>query len=98
MCIRDRTLLWVLVLFGATRVSVPITRRRLGTVSDETLISFNETDIAIDEYTVVEPEPEPAAVLRDPGLDATGELSRIASAQAGSQSADDADASSEDPQ
>ena len=94
-----QTLLWVLVLFGATQVSVPITRRRLGTVSDETLISFNETDTAIDEYPIAEPEPEPeqAAVLRDPGLDATGELSRIGSAEAESQSADDADASREHP-
>jgi hypothetical protein len=93
-----QTLLWLLLLFGATRISVPIARRRLRTVSDETLISFGETDIAIDDYAVVEPEPEPEqpAVLRDPGLDATGELSRIALAEA--ESAGEAGADPEESQ
>ena len=46
-------------------------------MNDETLISFSESDVAIDEYEVAAPEPEEVPVLRDPGLDATGELSRL---------------------
>lgn len=37
--------LWALVLFAATRVSVPLSRRRLSTIDDETLISL-DSDVA----------------------------------------------------
>ena len=66
-----QVLLWVAVFFGATRVTVPLGRRRGPVVSDETLIDLDAgPPVPVDGAT-----PEPW-VFRDPGLDATGELAR----------------------
>ncbi len=61
-------LLWALALFGATRVSIPLARRRGPLVSDETLIMLGEEDLDV------------AAALPtfDPGLDMTGQIARLA--------------------
>ncbi len=56
--------LWVGVLFAATRVSIPLARRRGPLVADETLIDFEDLTGAV-----------PLPVL-DPGLDMTGEVAR----------------------
>ncbi len=60
-------LLWVAALFGATRVSIPLARRRGPLVTDETLITFDDSR-AVDV----------APVGIDPGLDMTGQVARIA--------------------
>lgn len=54
--------LWLLVLFGATRVSVPLSRRRAMAVDDETLISLDGDDEAL-----------PGGSL-DPGLDMASQV------------------------
>lgn len=59
-------LIWAVVLFGATRVSIPLTRRRESLVTDETLIMIDD-----DEFDVA---PPPAL---DPGLDMTDRTARI---------------------
>ncbi|MGI9645722.1 MAG: glycosyltransferase [Ilumatobacteraceae bacterium] len=61
---------WLLVLFAATRVSVPLARRRAPLVSDETLIDLDE---------IPEPALAGAGVSAglDPGLELTGEIARI---------------------
>jgi hypothetical protein len=78
-----QTALWLFVLFGAMRVSVPLARRRSGVVTDETLITLSDTDTApIDDYVVESPDEEDrGSSFRDPGLDATGQLSRLAVAE-----------------
>ena len=43
-----QVLLWVAALFGATRVSVPLARRRGPLVTDETLITFDD-DALLDD-------------------------------------------------
>ncbi len=62
-----QVLLWIAALFGATRVSVPLARRRGPLVTDETLITF-EDDAPVDG---VDP---PVGI--DPGLDMTGQVAR----------------------
>jgi hypothetical protein len=62
-----QALVWIAVLFGATRVSVPLARRRGPLVTDETLITF-EDDAPVDG---VDP---PVGI--DPGLDMTGQVAR----------------------
>jgi GT2 family glycosyltransferase len=72
-----QTALWLLVLFGATRVSLPFARRRIAAITDETLIDLDDDSIPIGQFeTHVESAPVAAGILRDPGLDATGELAR----------------------
>ena len=59
-------LLWVAAFFGATRVSVPLARRRGPLVTDETLITF-------DDDTLIGDGPLSGI---DPGLDMTGQIAR----------------------
>jgi GT2 family glycosyltransferase len=63
-----QAVLWAIALFAATRVSVPLARRRGPLVSDETLITFDES------------MPLDAAVGAglDPGLDLSGQIARSA--------------------
>ena len=56
--------LWVGVLFAATRVSIPLARRSGPLVEDETLIDFDDLTGAV------------ALPVLDPGLDMTGEVAR----------------------
>lgn len=56
-----QVLLWLVVLFGATRVSVPMARRRSVLIDDETLISLDD-DESFGSATI------------DPGLDITGQI------------------------
>lgn len=60
--------LWLLVLFVATRVSVPVARRRSVLIDDETLISLD------DQGSI------PAGGL-DPGLDLTGEIAGVGTSE-----------------
>ena len=60
-----QVLVWLIVLFGATRVSVPLARRRATSIDDETLISLDQDDVDL-----------PTAVI-DPGLDVTGRFARV---------------------
>jgi hypothetical protein len=60
-------LLWVAAFFGATRVSVPLARRRGPLVTDETLITF-------DDDTLIDDDGLPVGI--DPGLDMTGQIAR----------------------
>ena len=57
-------LLWLVAMFGATRVSLPMARRRGPLVTDETLIMLGD-----DELDVASPT---AAI--DPGLDMVGQV------------------------
>lgn len=59
-----QVLLWLLVLFGATRVSIPLARRSGPHLDDETLIDFDDLTGAV------------ALPVLDPGLDMTGEVAR----------------------
>ncbi|MEP1122566.1 MAG: glycosyltransferase [Ilumatobacter sp.] len=61
-------LLWTLVLFGATRVSIPLARRRGPLVTDETLIMLGEEG----------PDTVRVSPTFDPGLDMTGQVARLA--------------------
>jgi GT2 family glycosyltransferase len=56
--------MWLTVMFAATKVSLPLARRRGPLVTDETLINFDDAS---------GPVPMPVA---DPGLDMTGEVAR----------------------
>ncbi len=60
-------LLWAVVLFGASSVSIPLARRRGPLVTDETLIMLGEENLDVDR-------PLPSF---DPGLDMTGQVARI---------------------
>ena len=60
-------LLWALALFAATRVSIPLARRRGPLVTDETLITLGDEHLDVDA-------PPPAF---DPGLDMTGQVARL---------------------
>ncbi|BAN03170.1 hypothetical protein YM304_28560 [Ilumatobacter coccineus YM16-304] len=57
--------LWLLALFAAMRVSVPLARRRVAAIDDETLISLDDA-------------ASPLPVGLDPGLDMTGSIGVIA--------------------
>ena len=78
-------LLWVAVLISATRVSVPLARRRLPAVGDETLIDLD----ALAAETVA---PVLVAPGLDPGLDMTGEFARVTGDQAAGPDSDSSDA------
>jgi hypothetical protein len=56
--------LWLAMLFAATRVSIPLARRRGALPADETLIDFNDFPGAV------------AWRVLDPGLDITGQMVR----------------------
>ncbi len=60
-------LLWAVALFAATRVSIPLARRRGPLVTDETLIMLGD-----DDFDVAAPLP-----ALDPGLDMTGQIARV---------------------
>ncbi len=66
-----QVLLWVVALFAATRVSVPLARRRGSLVSDGALITFDDASI----------EEGVASMGLDPGLDLTGQVARVHSAE-----------------
>lgn len=59
-------LMWALAIFGATRVSIPLARRRGPLVSGGTLITLDEE--------MIEP---PTMQTLDPGLDMTGQIARV---------------------
>ncbi|MFK7917222.1 MAG: glycosyltransferase [Ilumatobacter sp.] len=59
-------LVWALALFGATRVSIPLARRRGPLVTDETLITLDDMLETSSMHTL------------DPGLDMTGQIARVA--------------------
>ena len=59
-----QVVLWLAVLFAATRVSIPLARRRGTLVADETLIDFDDLTGAV------------AWPVLDPGLDMTGQVAR----------------------
>ncbi|MFN3254954.1 MAG: glycosyltransferase [Ilumatobacter sp.] len=61
-----QVVLWLIVLVGAARVTVPSSRRRLTAIEDETLISLDDAAESA----------EPSAAF-DPGLDLTGQVARI---------------------
>lgn len=66
-----QAVLWLAILFAAARVSVPLARRSRSVVSDETLISFEESFGEPAEHDEL-----PPATL-DPGLDLTGQIARV---------------------
>ena len=74
-------LLWILALFGATRVSIPLARRRGPLVTDETLIMLGDEDLDV---------ASPSAGI-DPGLDMTGQVARLDAEQLGVPGVDDLD-------
>ncbi len=92
------TLLWLAVLFSATRVSVPMARRRRPLVSDETLIDLGDDgfqDLGVlgddfDGFVIPPPSGETLAPGFDPGLDMTGEIARTAMSDDEDGPADDA--------
>ena len=57
-------IVWLTVLFAATRVSLPLARRSGPLVADETLIDFDDLSAAL------------ARPVADPGLDMTGDVAR----------------------
>ena len=63
--------LWAIVLFGATRVSLPLARRSGPLVEDETLIDLGGVVIDAD----VDADASVSVGL-DPGFDLTGALAR----------------------
>jgi len=63
-----QVVLWIATLFAATRVSVPLARRRGPLVTDETLITFDDEQELADQ---------PTSVVADPGLDLTGQVARV---------------------
>ena len=74
-----QVLVWAIMMFAATKVSLPMARRRGLSVTDETLINFDDGS---------GPVPMPVA---DPGLDLTGEVARaviVAEAAADDDAAD----------
>jgi hypothetical protein len=60
-----QAVLWLLVLFGAVRVTVPLARRSGPMVSDETLIDLDEAP----PLAVADGSADERWVFRDPGLD-----------------------------
>jgi GT2 family glycosyltransferase len=67
-----QALLWLVIVFVATRVNVPLGSRGTPAVRDETLI---ELDDSFDESATA---GETLLAAFDPGLDLTGEISRVA--------------------
>lgn len=68
-------LLWVVVVFAATRVSIQLTRRRAPLVTDETLIMIGDDEFGDDGFDDAFEVARPPAL--DPGLDMTGPTARI---------------------
>ena len=69
-------LLWAAVVFAATRVTVPLARRRGPLVSDETLISIDE-ERDLDAEFEAEFNAAIGATVLDPGLDMTDQIARV---------------------
>ena len=68
-----QVLFWLAALFGATRMSVPLARRRGPLVTDETLITFD--DHVLPDDALLADGALPVGI--DPGLDMTGQVARI---------------------
>lgn len=66
--------MWILVLFAATRVSLPGARRPQRQVADETLIAL-DADLG-PAFLAAADDDAGSQVVNDPGLDLTGEVSR----------------------
>ncbi|NND74650.1 MAG: glycosyltransferase [Ilumatobacter sp.] len=72
-----QVLLWLVVLFAATRVSVPLARRTGSLVEDETLIDLEDVPFADGDDLDDDLGDEPSRpAIADPGLDLSGEISR----------------------
>lgn len=63
-------LLWVAALFAATRVSIPLARRRGPLTTDETLIMLDDAELDVGS----------SMPSFDPGLDMTGQIARTGAA------------------
>ena len=94
-------------MFAATRVSMPLARRSLPLVDDETLIDFDAGlfpagvlgDGVLDDGALGDGQPgtEASDVMIDPGLDLTGEIARSAPTVDDDEPSDRTDASLDGP-